>query len=91
LSLDGELDLACIDQLDKAIRDALQPAGPQLILVDMTHVTFADSAVLRWLVRADAWARRSGARLVVHVAPGPVRRVLAISGVDQRLSVLEAR
>ena len=52
ISLSGELDLADRAQLRHAAWLALAERPTELLVVDMTGVTFFDSAVAHWLVEA---------------------------------------
>jgi anti-anti-sigma regulatory factor len=58
--------------------------------VDLTIVTFVDSSVLHWLARTDRRARQARLRLEVVVAPGRVRDMLSIAGLDGHLVLVDA-
>jgi anti-sigma B factor antagonist len=80
----GEVDVATGDEFAAAIARA-QTNGEE-VWVDLSEVEFMDSTgVTALLVR-----RRAGA-LVVVCPPGPVRRVLEISGVERLLCVRDDR
>ena len=84
----GELDLHTAPRLAEALTPHVE-AGTRVI-ADLTAVTFMDSSGVAVLVNALARARQTGAELVV-VAPEPrVRRVLAITGLDGMLPVLDS-
>jgi anti-sigma B factor antagonist len=86
--LEGELDLAAKHVLDEAIATALQPGPVETVIVDLTGVSFADSTTMTWLVQADTRSREAGARLVAVAAPGPVRDVLEMTGIDERVTIV---
>lgn len=81
---EGELDLAVADSFRRELQDAVR-AADRAVHVDLAAVTFIDSTALAALV--DAWrqaAERSVVLCVLRPAPN-VRRVLAITGLDQLL------
>jgi anti-sigma B factor antagonist len=80
-----------IDVLNAAqVREDLLAAigeGNAVVIADMTATRFCDSAGLATIIRASRRASASGTvlRLAVH-APA-VRRVLSLTGIDQRIQV----
>lgn len=88
IELEGELDLASHPTLEDAIGMALEPGPVTLVIIDMARVTFADSTTVTWLVHADGRSRASGCRLVTVVTPGPVRELLELTGLDERLTLV---
>lgn len=85
--LRGELDVATAD---RAADRALARAVPGSVLVlDVSRVTFCDCSGLRALLRVAREARRLGCDVVL-AAPSPrMTRLLAITGIGDRLPVLE--
>jgi anti-sigma B factor antagonist len=87
----GELDLATAPELDAAVTEALD-AG-QDVVVDLRELAFMDSTGLRVLVAAHARVERADAGpsfLVVRPLPGaPIQRILAISGVESVLDLVD--
>jgi anti-sigma B factor antagonist len=81
--LRGELDASTNPQLERALRDV--PDGE--VVLDLSELSFLDSAGLTALVRFRN--RRSGAyRSVVLRNPAPqIRRLLSISGLDRLFPV----
>ena len=86
--LEGELDLAAKPTLDDAIATALDPGPVDTVIVDLTRVTFADSTTMTWLVQADRRTAETGGRFVAVASPGPVRDVLRMTGIDERLTLV---
>ena len=84
LELAGEVDLVARPELDRLLSEA-NDARVDAVLLDLTRVTFLDSTGLHWLVRARDAIARSGASLAVAVGDGPVRDVLALSGIGRML------
>jgi anti-sigma B factor antagonist len=89
VGLHGEVDLAARPELDAMLETLTD--GAERVVVDLTAVTFMDSTGLHWLVRVHDAVARAGATLQVAVADGPVRDVLALTGVDRLLAPAPAR
>ena len=86
--LEGELDLAAKPILDDATATALEPGPVDTVIVDLTRVTFADSTTMTWLIQTDTRTRTAAGRLVVVAGPGPVREVLRMTGIDERVTLV---
>jgi anti-sigma B factor antagonist len=76
-----EIDVTSATTLQSAL-EAVADGCPALV-VDMTRTRFCDSAVLNVLVRVHKRARSEGGELLLAVPGTALRRVLAISGIDQ--------
>lgn len=83
----GEIDIASVAELESALDLAL--ADRHLVL-DLTEVTFVDSTGLRAFIIANDLAVARGGRLTLAASPGPVRRLLDITGVGENLSTTES-
>ena len=83
--LSGEQDLSTAPDLREVLYEACQAA--ELVVLDLTACTFLDSTALG--VCAGAYKRLGmrGASLIGLNATGTVRRVLAITGMDQLLQM----
>jgi anti-anti-sigma factor len=80
IALDGELDLASAPELADVAAEKIAEGRTHLI-VDLSGLTFCDSAGLRVFVRYRSELDGKGGRLVL-AAPQPiVRRVLEVSGL----------
>ena len=88
LSLYGELDIAAADDFEAALEE-LERNGPQRILLDMRGLSFLDSTGLRALLAADTRARGAGRRLIILQGPEAVRRVFEITGLEERLELVD--
>ena len=86
--VEGELDLAAKPVLDDAIVTALEPGPVETVIIDLTRVTFADSTTMTWLLQADTSTAQAGGRLIAVTGSGPVRDVLHLTGIDERLTVV---
>ena len=86
LALSGELDLstcptlrACVEQLGTMVRH---------ITLDLTDLRFIDSTGIALLLGFERTLGSELKQLTVRCPPGPVRRVLQMSGADTRLTVI---
>lgn len=75
----GELDIGCVDDLDRILREI--PLAADLV-VDLAEVTFIDSVALSRLVRAARLHERAGTAVVLAGAAGIVQRVLTMTELD---------
>jgi anti-sigma B factor antagonist len=84
----GELDIETADQLTAAMVEPLD-SGFRHVVADLRGVTFIDSSGIRSLWEAHQRAERDGARLSVIIGNGHVRRALALTGLLDRMWLLE--
>ncbi len=59
------------------------------LVVDLSRVRFLDSSGIRSLIDADQVALRHGGRVVISGAEGVVRRCLEVTGVYERMAVVD--
>ena len=81
----GEIDLQTGPALEEALGSAIRN-GPGDVVVDLTAVTFMDSAGLNVFVRAFKVLGEQDRRLVVRGASTLVRRILDMGGAEAFLS-----
>jgi anti-sigma B factor antagonist len=80
LLVSGDLDLSGEQELlDHAAR--LLTGGAGVLDVDLAEVTFIDSSGLGALVRAHHLAADAGRQLRLASVPGPVARILDLTGL----------
>lgn len=79
----GEIDLACSDQLLRALVDAVdRTPSPRQLCCDLSGVTFIDSTGIAALVAAKHASENAGTEMMLAGALGHVRRVLDLTGVQ---------
>jgi len=78
----GELDLACVDDLEAALASEKRD-----LVVDLTECTFLDSSAIRTLLEAAAEVESAGGRIAVVVSEPGVRRTLEIAGLNERIAI----
>lgn len=88
LSVRGEVDLSTAPELEGALQRACPPERGSLI-VDLRAVTFLDSSGLALLLRHDGKVRVSGRRLIVVKGPPFVQRAFELTGVSERLTMVD--
>ncbi len=88
LALKGELDLSTIEKVEQELA-RVEADGHDLIVLDLSGLTFLDSTGLRTIVTADQRARRAGRRMVVRRGPDTVHRVFTITRLDERLEMVD--
>jgi anti-anti-sigma factor len=82
----GEMDyLTKTDFL--ALFDALVDTRPPSLVLDLSGVTFCDSAGLGALLAAQRIAKARDTVLALACAPPPLRRILELTGADQVLTL----
>jgi anti-sigma B factor antagonist/stage II sporulation protein AA (anti-sigma F factor antagonist) len=84
VELTGELDLHGSEQLAAAVHRVLE-SPVELVELDATHLTFADSAGLRAVLQARVDAESNGATLRISAVSPPVGRVIEIAGLSDLL------
>lgn len=87
LAVGGEIDMATVDELNAAIQDVIASDGLNLV-VDLTETSFMDSTGLRALIMADRSFNESGRSFALAVDPGPIARLIELSGVESKMRIV---
>ena len=85
VALDGELDVSDAASVADALT-SVAARDPQII-VDLAALEFIDCCGLGALGRVRAQARQAGGDLLLAAPRGPVRRILALTGLIDVFSV----
>jgi anti-sigma B factor antagonist len=88
IEVTGELDLASSPDLEHELEEGLASRA-QLLIVDLRGLEFMDSTGLSVLVRAHQRAAQTGQRFGVVRGPQQVQRLLSLTGVADRLTIVE--
>jgi anti-sigma B factor antagonist len=83
--LAGELDVAAANAFEERVNEA--GSDRSLILVDVTDLTFCDSAGLRVLLRFAERCRATGTAMRIVGARRTVRRLFEITGTAELLNL----
>jgi anti-sigma B factor antagonist len=89
VSVSGEMDLSVTDEVDREMRRA-EASDAKSIVLDLNRLDFMDASGIRLLLKLDSRSRDNGGRLRIMRSPAPqVRRVLALTGADQLLPLVD--
>jgi anti-sigma B factor antagonist len=88
--LDGELDLAAVESVDREL-EGLRWAGWRQIVVDLSGVSFMDLAGVRLLLGAFEQADRAGDLFMLVAVSPQVCRILELTGNDHVLAGTKRR
>jgi anti-sigma B factor antagonist len=83
----GEFDISGIRDFQRAVSTAED--GAQMVCIDLRGLSFMGASGLRCLLDVQARSRRDGFSLVVVKGPPLVQRVFEMTGVNQRLVMLD--
>lgn len=86
--LRGELDLSTVDKVEKALA-VLHEGDDEVLVLDLSGLSFLDSTGLRLMVTADQRAQKEGRRLVIVKGPDTVQRVFSITKLDETLEMVD--
>ncbi|GAC1316832.1 MAG: hypothetical protein NVS2B9_05950 [Myxococcales bacterium] len=86
LILAGELDLATEPMLAQALLRA-ERLRPALLQLDLSRLTFIDVSGLAALLAAARRAEREGRSLQVVAASRPIKRLFALTALDQSIEL----
>lgn len=85
--LRGELDISTLPQAAAQIETA-ESAAPELLVIDLSGLSFVDSSGVRIVLLADGRARAAGRRVAVRLGRGPALRVFQALGLVDRLEIV---
>ena len=85
VELAGEADVTARQLKD--VLDAEVAAGPRLVVVDLSRLTFMDSWALHAILTAGRSLRAAGGALVLAGPTGEIRRLLELTGADTLVTV----
>ena len=88
IAVSGELDLASSPALQEEL-DRVSASDATLLIIDLRELDFMDSTGLSVLVRAHQRAEEQGRRLAMVKGPQQVQRLLSLTGVADRLTLVE--
>jgi anti-sigma B factor antagonist len=88
--LRGELDVATIPSLDKAL-GAVRVDGARKVLLDLSEVTFIDSTGLMRLLTALRELERRGGRMVLACSNPTVLRLFEVTHTNETFEIVPTR
>jgi anti-sigma B factor antagonist len=84
LVLLGAFGLECVDQFKRELGELLE-RSPSRVIVDVSELTFVDSAGLGAFLAAERQAGEKNVELVLAGPSGQVRRALDLGGLDLKV------
>jgi anti-anti-sigma factor len=87
VELSGELDLATVAEAEIALQVARALAGD--VTLDLRRLEFIDVPGVHLIMRQAVAARRDGVQLCVVARAGSVRRLLALTGIDGYINLVD--
>jgi anti-anti-sigma factor len=87
--LAGEIDFASSSSMQARITSALERHGVRTLILDLSEVDFMDSSGLRAIVQIQRELSESDGGMVLFDPTAQVRRILALTGLDQHLRVAD--
>jgi anti-anti-sigma factor len=85
-TLAGDVDLAVVDRIGAEL-DGAAGSSVAALVVDLSGVTYLDSAGVHLLFKLAHRRHAGGGATRLAVPDGPVRRVLELTGVDAALAM----
>lgn len=89
VSLEGEVDLSSVPELEARIA-AAERDSPEELVIDVRRVTFMDSSGLRILLAAHQRAEEQGRAFAIVRGSDAVDRLLKVTGLAERMRLLDA-
>ncbi|MFJ9041851.1 STAS domain-containing protein [Streptomyces sp. NPDC102406] len=89
IRLSGELDYVTCRSLTEQVTEVLVCSGAGSVVLDLSQVSFCDSAGLSLLLGAYRRTEERGIHLVLASPPEQLRRILRMTGVDQVLRICD--
>ena len=90
VALRGELDLVTVSKVAEVMDElAPDPGGVRHVVLDLRGLTFMDVPALRELIRQNEFARSNRHNLAVVRGTAPVQRLLALTGVEGQLVLVD--
>jgi anti-sigma B factor antagonist len=88
IAVAGECDLYDAERLEAALAGAGAAPGT-CVYLDLSELGFLDSTALHVLVKAQRALEATGSELVLVAPTAPIRRTLAVSGLEAQFAVRE--
>lgn len=88
IEVEGEVDLATVDELQQAI-DAVFADSKEGLVVDLTGSSFMDSTGLKALVMSNRKFDEAGRSFAIAVSAGPISRLVDLSGVNTTIRTVD--
>jgi anti-sigma B factor antagonist len=84
---EGELDIANVPALREEWLSVIDDVQPDLLVIDLSAVTFLDSTALAAIVAVHKRQREHGGRLIVSNANPRVAKIFGLTGLRDLIDV----
>jgi len=84
----GEIDISNVEIMDQVLGEVVEQQ-PRCLVVDLSGVTYMDSAAISSLLRAGQKAAQKQARLVLVGGSPFTRRLIRMTGIDRLYAHVE--
>lgn len=90
VAADGMVTMADVQGAANVFEGVLGPAwATNQVLLDMSRVTFIDSAAIGWLIDSNKTFKQSGGRMVPHSIQPRVRQVLDLLHIGKAIAMAD--
>jgi anti-sigma B factor antagonist len=89
LRLDGELDLASVPTLERAVEDSMLDSVAEIVL-DLRALEFIDSTGLRAILLQDKRSTERGQTFALVRGSEQVQRLMNMTRVDEHLKIIDS-
>jgi anti-sigma B factor antagonist len=88
VSIRGDLDIQVVDQVTVALTE-IESGEPELLVIDLSRLTFMDSTGMGAVAAAHARALENGRRFAVVRPPGGVRQAFDRTRLDEVIEITD--
>jgi len=86
LRIRGDFDLQVVDQVTEALAQ-IESQGPELLVIDLSRLSFMDSTGMGAVAAAHIRAREAGRRFAVVQPPAGVRQAFDRTRLDEVITI----
>jgi anti-anti-sigma factor len=84
----GDLDLQVVERVTDALT-RLESDEPELLVIDLSHLSFMDSTGMAAIAAASIRAGEAGRRFAIVMPPGGVRQAIEITGLEEVITTTD--
>ena len=85
----GDLDIQVARQAAEAVERVEAEGPPELLVIDLSGLSFMDSSGMAVIAAVHARALEEGRQLVIVNPKGGVRRAFEVSGLDKSIETVD--
>jgi anti-anti-sigma factor len=88
VSIRGDLDIQVVDQVTETLAE-IESGEPELLVIDLSRLTFMDSTGMGAVAAAHARALETGRRFAIVRPPGGVRQAFDRTRLDEVIEITD--